>query len=259
MTSISMVEKNKIVTRGYRQEELIGNISFADAVFLLLKWELPSQKERRMLNAFLVSCMDHGINIPTGLAARSIASAGVPLPTAVAGGLLAVGEHHGGAIEACMKTLYHLAKRAKETEKGPEKVGQEHARALMSRMERMPGIGHYLHDEDPRVRRLFELSSELGISGTHTVILRAIQYHFQTEGKRLPINLDGAIAAISCDMNFDYRLGKAFFLLGRAAGLVAQAYEELTREPPVESFLPSEAEYDGPPERDLGPGSGEKS
>ncbi|MFQ6106810.1 MAG: citryl-CoA lyase [Thermoplasmata archaeon] len=251
-TSISSVEKNRIVTRGHRQEDLIGSVTFTDAIFLLLKWELPSEKERKMLDAILVSCIDHGMNIPTGLAARSIASAGVPLPSAVAGGILAVGEFHGGAIEACMRTLYDLSKRAKEQEKGPKDIAQEHVRALMSRKEKMAGLGHYLHTEDPRVTRLFELSRELGISGTHTIIMRSLQFYYQQEGKKLPINLDGAIAAIACDMNFDHRLGKAFFLMGRAPGLVAQVYEEMTRERPLTSFLPSEPEYDGPPEKNSG-------
>ena len=116
----------------------------------------------------------------------------------------------------------------------------------MSRNEKMPGLGHYLHTEDPRVTSLFELSRELGISGTHTVIIRALQFHFQEAGKKLPINLDGAIAAIACDMNFDHRLGKGFFLIGRAPGLVAQVYEEMTRERPLTLLLDSEAEYDGP-------------
>lgn len=253
-TSISLVEKNKIVTRGYKQDDLIGNVTFTDALFLLLKWELPGENERRMLDAILVSCIDHGINIPTGLAARSIASAGVPLPTAVAGGLLAVGDFHGGAIEACMRTLYAISKRAKEQGKGPKDVAEEHMRTLMSRKAKMPGLGHYLHTEDPRVPRLFELSRELGISGTHTVIMRSMQYHFQKAGKKLPINLDGAIAAIACDMNFDHRLGKGFFLLGRSAGLIAQVYEEMIREPPLTSLLTSEVEYDGTPERELDPG-----
>jgi citrate synthase len=249
-TSISMVEKNKIVTRGHRQEDLIGSVTFTDALFLLLKWELPGEKERKMLDAILVSCIDHGFNIPTGLAARSIASAGVPLPTAVAGGLLAVGNYHGGAIEGCMRTLYKLSNRAKEQEKGPKEVAGEHVRSLLSRKAKMPGLGHYLHTEDPRVTELFELSRELGISGTHTVVIRSLQYYFQEAGKKLPINLDGAIAAIACDMNFDHRLGKAFFLVGRSAGLVAQVYEEMTRESPLTSLLASEGEYDGPPERE---------
>lgn len=157
-----------------------------------------------------------------------------------------------------MKTLYDLSRRAKEKGKGPEEVALEHVRALMSRKEKMPGLGHHLHTDDPRVTRLFELSRELGISGTHTIIMRSLQYYFQEAGKKLPINLDGTIAAIACDMRFDHRLGKAFFLLGRAAGLVAQVYEEMTRESPLEIFLPSEAEYDGPPERELDLDSGQK-
>lgn len=70
-------------------------------------------------------------------------------------------------------------------------------------------------------------------------------------GKNLPINVDGAIAAISSDMGFDWRLGKGFFLIGRVAGLTAHVYEEQTREKPMRKMFTVECEYDGPEERDL--------
>ena len=41
-TSITNIQPNKIITRGYPQEELIDNISFSEMVYLLLKGELPS-------------------------------------------------------------------------------------------------------------------------------------------------------------------------------------------------------------------------
>jgi citryl-CoA lyase len=69
--------------------------------------------------------------------------------------------------------------------------------------------------------------------------------------RKLPINVDGAIAAISSDMGFDWRLGKAFFLLGRVAGLTAQVYEEQTEFKPMRKMFNVEYEYDGPEERDL--------
>jgi len=52
-------------------------------------------------------------------------------------------------------------------------------------------------------------------------------------------------------MGFDWRLGKAFFLLGRVAGLTAQVYEEQTEQKPMRKMFTVESEYDGPEERDL--------
>ena len=251
-TAITKVEPNHIVTRGYRQEDLIGNVPFAWVVFLLLKGKLPSKEEGRMMDAILTSSIDHGVTPPTCLAARTVASAGVPLPTAVAAGLLAVGDVHGGAIENCAKLLQEGVKRANEEGKSLEEI----ASVIIKEVARIPGLGHRIHTEDPRTKRLFGLAEELKISGAHITLIKAIQNKLadaqhSAKKKALPINVDGAIAAIISDMGFDWRLGKAFFLLGRAAGLVAHVYEEMTREKPMRRICEIETEYDGPWERDL--------
>jgi citrate synthase len=64
--------------------------------------------------------------------------------------------------------------------------------------------------------------------------------------KTLPINVDGAIAAIISDMGFDWRLGKAFFVMGRVAGMIAHVYEEMTTQKPMRRMCVQETEYDGP-------------
>ena len=89
-TAITKVEPNKLLLRGYRIDELMGNITFAQAVFLAIKGELPSEKEARMIDAMLVSSIDHGVTPPSCLSARTIASAGAPLNAALAGGILAI-------------------------------------------------------------------------------------------------------------------------------------------------------------------------
>jgi citryl-CoA lyase len=81
---------------------------------------------------------------------------------------------------------------------------------------------------------------------------KAIEKELEKQtGKKLPINVDGAIAAISSDMGFDWRLGKAFFLLGRVAGLTAHVYEEQTEQKPMRKMFTVECEYDGPKEKDI--------
>ena len=91
--------------RGYPLDEMMGRLGFAEAVYLLLMGELPTPAIGRMLNAVLVSSVDHGVTPPSTLAARNVATSGAPLKDCVAAGILAFGPHHGGDIESCMRFL----------------------------------------------------------------------------------------------------------------------------------------------------------
>jgi citrate synthase len=63
--------------------------------------------------------------------------------------------------------------------------------------------------------------------------------------------VDGAIAALLCEMDFDPILANAFFMIARVPGLVAHIYEEKTRMKPMRKIHPTDVEYDGPGERTL--------
>src|SRR2546425_11525900 len=104
-TALTSIAPNKILIRGYPLDEMMGRLSFADAVYLLLMGELPTPAIGRMLNAVLVSLVDHGVTPPSTLAARNVATSGAPLKDSVAAGILAFGPHHGGDIESCMRFL----------------------------------------------------------------------------------------------------------------------------------------------------------
>jgi len=104
-TALTSIAPNSILIRGYAVDEMMGRLSFADAVYLLLMGELPSPAIGRMLNAVLVSSLDHGVTPPSTLAARNVATSGAPLKDCVAAGILAFGPHHGGDIETCMRFL----------------------------------------------------------------------------------------------------------------------------------------------------------
>ena len=200
------------------------------------------------MDAILTSSVDHGVTPPSSLATRTVVSGGNPLNAAVAGGILTIGDTHGGAIEQCARILQKWA-----PEKGHvETVARELLDDLLSRKVRMPGFGHRLHKTDPRTVRLFEMADELNFSGKHQNLARALEKVFAERGKALPINVDGAIGAVISDMGFDWRLGKGFFIISRTVGLVAQAYEERTREKPMRKLGMSDYEYDGPAPRELG-------
>ena len=67
--------------------------------------------------------------------------------------------------------------------------------------------------------------------------------------KPLPLNVDGALAAVLHDMGFSPPFGRLVFLIGRVAGLTAEVAEELAREKPMRIRIP--VEYDGAPPRSL--------
>jgi citrate synthase len=251
-TSISKIKPNHIVTKGYRQEDLIGNVPYASVVYLLLKGTLPREEEGRMMDAILTACIDHGVTPPSSIASRIVASGGVPLPTAVAAGILSIGDAHGGAIEKGAKFLQEGVLQMKKQGTPVEAIATVLAQESNDQKKRIPGFGHRIHTKDPRTTRLFKLAEELKIAGDHVSLSKAIESALEkSRGKKLPINVDGAIAAIISDMEFDWRLGKAFFLLGRVAGLTAHVYEEQTQEKPMREMFTIDYDYTGPEEKDF--------
>jgi citrate synthase len=249
-TKITKVEPNHLVTRGYRQEDLIGNVPFAHVVYLLLKGELPSKEHGKMIDAILTACIDHGVTPPSAMATRVVASGGVPLPTAVAAGILSIGDAHGGAIEKGACFLQDGIKKMKAEQKSVDEIAKVLVEESRKNKKRILGFGHRVHTKDPRTKRLFELADQLHISDNHVALSKAIEKELtQALGKPLPINVDGAIAALISDMGFDWRLGKGFFLIGRVAGLTAHTYEEQTEFKPMRRMFTADYIYDGPKEK----------
>ena len=246
-TSITKVETNHLVTRGYAQEDLIGVIPFSHVVYLLLKGNLPDGSHGRMMDAILTACIDHGVTPPSAMATRIVASGGVPLPTAVAAGILSIGDAHGGAIEKGARFMQEGVNRMHNEGATIDETAKILVKESREKKQRILGFGHRIHTDDPRTKRLFEIAEEEDIAGEHVMLVRAIENALQKEMKRkLPINVDGAIAAIISDMGFDWKLGKGFFLIGRVVGLTAHAYEEQTVFKPMRKFFSIDYKYDGP-------------
>jgi len=251
-TKITKVEPNHLLTKGYRQEDLIGNIPFSHVVYLLLKDELPTKEHGKMIDAILTACIDHGVTPPSAMASRVVASGGVPLPTAVAAGILSIGDAHGGAIEKGAKFLQEGIQKMKDEHITINQIAEQLVKKQRKQKKRILGFGHRVHTADPRTKKLFKLADELNITSDHINLSKAIEKELEKQtGKKLPINVDGAIAAISSDMGFDWRLGKGFFLLGRVAGLTAQVYEEQTSFKPMRKMFTVDAEYNGSEEKKL--------
>jgi len=246
ITRITKIEPNGITVRGQRLDELMGKLSFAQVVYLILKGELPSESHRRILDAILVASIDHGVTPPSTVAARTVASCGVPLTSALAAGVISIGKHHGGAVEDCMKALTKAVDDAKKSGISFEEEAREIARNLKEEGKRLPGFGHRVHTRDPRTKKLRELAAESGLKGPYLEMTECLERALkESAGRELPLNVDGAIAALLCEMDFPPSLGNAFFVIGRVPGLVAHIYEETSTMKPMRTVIPSEAEYEG--------------
>jgi citryl-CoA lyase len=243
-TSVSRVRPDEILVRGYPIEQLTRRRSFGDVVHLLLTGELPRGREGRMVEAILVACCEHSLASPSVDAVRFVASCGVPLPTAVAAGVSAIGDVHGGAIEPCARILLQAVKE--------KTSGAQVLRALKAGKRRMPGYGHAVHQRDPRTKILLSLAKEWRVGGAHTALALQIEKATASAiGRRLPLNVDGVIAALMCDMGIDPALGKAFFVIGRTPGYAAHAHEQMTREKPFKAASYKEITYKGPARRNV--------
>ena len=153
----------------------MGRLSFADAVYLLLMGELPTPAIGRMLNAVLVSSLDHGVTPPSTLAARNVATSGAPLKDCVAAGILAFGPHHGGDIESCMRFLDAGLTLVRDGRTLPDGGRAPSSTTACASDQTPPGFGHRFHTRDPRAARLFQMALELELEGEHVRMIRAVE------------------------------------------------------------------------------------
>jgi citrate synthase len=251
-SSLTEIAPNSILIRGYAVDEMMGRLGFAEAVYLLLMGELPTPAIGRMLNAVLVSSLDHGVTPPSTLAARNVATSGAPLKDCVAAGILAFGPHHGGDIESCMRFLDRGLAEIRAGRK-PQQAAETIIEECLEHGEIPPGFGHRMHTRDPRAARLFQMALELELEGEHVRLIRACERVLDARkdrtGRPMPVNVDGAIAAISADLGFAYELGNAIFLISRLPGLIAHAHEERARQAPMRQIDPKDYDYDGARQR----------
>ena len=246
-TAIVDAGPDHLRVRGHDVLELMQRSTFTDLIFLLHHDRVPSPGERRVLDAILIGVADHGSGAPSCAAARLAASGNrQSLSAAVAAGVLTIGDEHGGAGSGCMDLIVEGLSRARETRRSFDEVAGELVAETRSRGERIPGFGHRVHSEiDPRVAVLFDLAQAEGLGGEGIKFARALEQAISTQIKPIPLNIDGALAAILVDMGFPSAVGRLLFIIGRVAGISAEVLEEHTREKPMRIKVP--VVYDGAP------------
>jgi citrate synthase len=254
-TNLTLIEPNRILIRGYPLDEMMGRVSFGEAIYLLLTGELPSPSIGRLIEAMLVSFVDHGATPPSTLAARNASTTGASLRGAVAAGVLGFGRHHGGDILACRQVLDDGLVLVRGGASISE-AGTTLAAKLVETDEiPPPGFGHRFHTRDPRATRLLQLAHELEVDHEYSQLIRSLEHalgrHPALSERSLPVNVDGAIAAICGDLGLSPEVADALLIISRVPGLAAHALEEQQRESPMRAINPNAHAYDGPSERRL--------
>jgi succinyl-CoA synthetase alpha subunit len=251
-TAITSIQPNEIRLRGYRLDELMGEITFSQAIYLALTGNLPSPKVGELLDAIFVASIDHGVTPPSTLAALTAASTGAPFNAAIATGILSINQHHGGAIEDSMRLVLSALETKEQSGQSFEDIAMGVVASFQAQGKRLPGFGHRVHTADPRTTRLLAMADDLQISANGIHMQRAIQASVAIRsGRKLPINVDGAIAALLIDLDLPPELANTFFMIARVPGLVAHIHEEKTRQRPMRVIDPIDHTYDGPEPRQI--------
>jgi citrate synthase len=261
-TSIIDMKPGMIRYRGYAIEDLIGRVGFAEMIYLMTRGELPHPEAAKLLEAALVSAVDHGPQAPSIAVARMAITCGVAINNAMASAINMLGDVHGGAGEQCVSLYNAIAERTGNgpvTEQRLNEAVRAEVRAQAEQGVRyVPGFGHRFHPRDPRAPRLLELvdaaAKSGAVSGRFAAIGRAIEAELAAaKGRPIPMNIDGATGVVYAELGFPPPLCRGLFVLSRSVGVLAHAFEEMQSGERNKGPIPRHLiwTYTGPPARDL--------
>lgn len=229
-TSVTRIAPGVVEHRGLPVQDVIADMGLVTAMWFLVKGEIPSPAQARLLEAAMVSSMDHGPQAPSIAIARMAATCGIDVNNAMASAVNTLGDSHGGAGEQCVALLDDIVSR---TATGLTSI--DAARAAMADARQhskyIPGFGHRFHPVDPRRDPLLDLvdtaAREGTVAGRHLEAALAVEA-LLAEGRTspVPMNIDGATAVIYAELGFVPELARGFFVLSRSIGILAHITEE---------------------------------
>lgn len=258
-TALIEFKPDRILCRGYRIEELIGRVSYAEMLYMMVKGDLPSPWAGRLLEAVLVAACDAGAVSPAVSASTMAATCGLTFSSVIATGMNMIGSIHGGAVQEAMEVLHTIVRRGEEA--SLSEAAAAVVREYAQRRRYLPGLGHPVLRTDPRTERLYQLAAEAkregAIDGRFLAAAHALEDAVPgVLGRRLCANVDLGAAAVLCEVGMPVETAMGHICLSRGIGLMAHAYEEMQRGgrlkgPCPPEHLDREMTYSGPPERPL--------
>ena len=249
--NISRDGEDEVIVRGQKLSALIGQISFASMMYLVLRGHLPTPSQARVLDALLVASVEHSIN-PMTIVSRSFASYGTSIQSAVGAGITALGDRMGGLGEQLARLLAEqiasLGDVATITDEQLTVVAREVVADATRRGMRVPGYGIPLHGADPRSPAVLAVAREEGQFGVHCRLAVLIEQELAKArgGRPVPMNLDGVGAAIILDLGFDWRTTRMFLITPRSVSLGAHYLEEQSQDSVWRHARAEQVTYTGP-------------
>ncbi|MGN6230436.1 MAG: citryl-CoA lyase [Trinickia sp.] len=247
-TSIVDIHPGSIRVRGYPIQELIGAIGFPQMIWLMLRGDLPSAGQARLLEAALVASVDHGPHAPSIAISRMAVSCGLPLNGAMASALNTLDDVHGGAGQQAVE-LFHAIER-EQAQGGTFESAIERSidASIAENGKYLPGFGHRFHPVDPRAGRLLAMvddaAAEDVVPGRYAAIARGIETVLKArKGRSIPMNIDGATAVIYAELGFEPELARGVFCLSRAVGILSHAWEQKGRAERNKGPMPRQMPY----------------
>ena len=226
-TSICGFDADNILIRDKNLvDDLIGQYSFTQLMLLQALGQEPSDAQRRIVDAVMVTIMEHGL-VPSAIVTR-LTHYGAPesFQGAVVAGLLGVGQRYAGTASECGAILERIVAAPDDQR---EATAIEEIKTCREQRKPVPGFGHPIHkDKDRRVDRLIEVAVEIGVDGNVIAAMKQLEASLQQEtGKKLVTNISAAIAAVLGEAGIPAPLMRGLVLTARCAGLVGHLYEEM--------------------------------
>jgi citrate synthase len=258
-TGIVDIHPGRIVIRGEPIEKLLGTLSFVEMIWLMLRGNRPGAAQARLLEMALVASVDHGPHAPSIAIARMSATCGVELNSAMASAIGVLGDVHGGAGQQCMELFERIRIEPGSDSDLSGAVDTVLSRFVAEHGKIVPGYGHRFHPVDPRSEPLMSAvraAAAVGtVSGRYQTIGREVEAGIRRRtGKPIPMNIDGATAVIFSELGFEPPLGRGLFILSRAVGILAHAWEQMQQGGRNKGPMPREIPftYTGPAPRSGG-------
>jgi len=224
-TSIARSTIDKIYVRGADLvDELIGELTFTEMILFHLTGQRPSRTQTVVLDAVLVTLMEHGIT-PSVIATRLIYhSAPDSLQSSIAAGLLGVGTTFIGTMEGCAALLQEIL----EAPEGAQPRARAIAESHRERRRPVHGFGHPQHKpDDPRTPKLFAVAERAGVKGNHIAALKLLSKEVDSAfGRHITINATGGTAALLGEIGIPREIVRGIAVISRSAGLVGHVLEE---------------------------------
>lgn len=225
-TRISTYDEHGVTIRGKSLvDDIIGEMTFTQMIYLQILGKVPTPSQVRVLDAVLVTLVDHGLSAALGARLVYMASPDA-LQGAIATGILSMGSQFGGVMEEIGRNLLRIKDAADpDAEAAAVVAGYRAAKATV------PGFGHPHHKpEDPRTIKLLQVAEQEGLCGAHVDALRRLARAVDASlGKHITINATAGIAALLGELGVPWRVMRGFAAISRTPGIVGQLLEEQSR------------------------------